>query len=133
MRSEKSIEKYNGFLKETNITKTLKRGENREIIRVAITIMDILWYVIGSTAAFLTMFGFVPQVIKIVKTNYVRDISFVMLIQISFGASLWIAYRIHISDLIVTVANIISLTTLIVVISLFFTYRSNHETDNCLS
>jgi len=86
---------------------------------------DILWYAIGSIAAFLTMLGFAPQLIKMLKTKSVRDISFVMLVQVSTGASLWILYGIHISDPIVIVANAVSLTTLIIAILLYNTYRSN--------
>lgn len=88
---------------------------------------DISWYAIGSLAAFLTMFGFIPQIIKMLKTKFVRDISFVMLMQTSIGASLWILYGIHISDPIVIVANVVSLTTLIIAILLYINYRSNTE------
>ncbi len=89
--------------------------------------MDNFWYAIGSMAAFLTMVGFVPQVIKMAKTKFVRDISFMMMVQTSIGASLWILYGIHISDPIVVVANVVSLTTLIIAISLYISYRSNTE------
>lgn len=95
-----------------------------------VAMMDLLWYAVGSTAAILTMFGFVPQISKILKTKYVRDISFIMLIQTSMGASLWIAYGFHINDPIIIVANIVSLSTLIVVIFLFLTYRSNHKSED---
>ena len=111
---------------------TKRSKENKEIFPGIINVMDIIWYAIGSAAAFLTMFGFVPQIIKIVKTKYVRDISLVMLIQTSFGTSLLIFYGIHIGDLIVTIANCISLTILVVVIALFLTYRSNRGTDKHL-
>ncbi len=89
--------------------------------------IDIFWYAIGSIAAILTMLGFVPQVFKILKTKFVRDISFAMLVQTSIGASLWILYGIHISDPIVVIANVVSLTTLIIAILLYINYRSNTE------
>jgi MtN3 and saliva related transmembrane protein len=96
-------------------------------IKENVHMQDIVWYAIGSMAAFLTMFGFVPQIIKIIKTKFVRDISFVMLIQISIGTFLWILYGIHIGDPIVSIANVIALTTLIISILLYIKYRSNTE------
>ncbi len=93
--------------------------------------IDILWYAIGSMAAFLTMLGLVPQIIKMLRTKFVRDISFAMLVQISIGASLWILYGIHISDPIVVVANVVSLTTLVIAILLYINYRSNNEKQDC--
>ena len=89
--------------------------------------IDIFWTSIGSIAALLTMFGFVPQVFKILKTKFVRDISFTMLVQTSIGASLWILYGIHLSDPIIAIANVVSLTTLIIAILLYIKYRSNTE------
>ena len=91
---------------------------------------DISWYAIGSLAAILTMFGFAPQVVKMIRTKFVRDISFFMLIQTSIGASLWILYGIHISDPIVVIANVVSLTTFIIAIILYIKYRSNSERHN---
>jgi MtN3 and saliva related transmembrane protein len=85
---------------------------------------NIFWFSIGLMAAILTMFGFVPQIIKILKTKHVKDISFFMLVQTCIGASLWILYGIHIHDSIVIVANVVSLITLIIVIFLYFNYRS---------
>jgi len=87
----------------------------------------IFWHGIGLLAACLTMFGFVPQIIKILKTNLVRDISFIMLVQTCFGAFLWIVYGLHIQDMIVAGANIVSFTTLVIGIVLYFTYRSPNE------
>ena len=96
-------------------------------IKENVLMQDIVWYAIGSMAAFLTMFGFVPQIIKIIKTKFVRDISFVMLIQISIGTFLWILYGIYIGDPIVSIANVIALITLIISILLYIKYRSNTE------
>jgi len=92
----------------------------------------IFWHGIGFLAACLTMFGFVPQIIKILRTKLVRDISVVMLLQTCIGAFLWIAYGLHIQDMIVTGANIMSFTTVVIGLVLYFTYRSSngHRTIN---
>jgi len=86
-------------------------------------IEELLWYIIGLTAASLTMLGFVPQVLKMWKTKSVKDVSLTTLLQIGIGASLWIVYGIHIQDAIVILANIVTLTTLIIAIALYLRYN----------
>ena len=81
------------------------------------------WELIGSSAAVLTMFGFVPQILKIYKTQSVADVSLVMLLQFCLGMLLWMLYGLHIHDNILIVANIVSFSSLIVAIGLFLKYR----------
>lgn len=81
------------------------------------------WELIGSSAALLTMFGFVPQILKIYKTQSVEDVSLIMLLQFCLGMFLWLLYGLHIQDNILIVANIVSFSSLIIAIGLFFKYR----------
>lgn len=83
------------------------------------------WELIGSGAAILTMFGFVPQIAKILKTQSVADVSLVMLLQFCLGMFLWLLYGLHIQDSILIVANAVSFLSLIIAIGLFFKYRKN--------
>jgi MtN3 and saliva related transmembrane protein len=83
------------------------------------------WELIGSGAAILTMFGFVPQIVKILKTQSVADVSLVMLLQFCLGMFLWLLYGLHIQDNILIVANAVSFLSLIIAIGLFFKYRKN--------
>lgn len=87
----------------------------------------MLWTMIGTVAACLTMFGFVPQIVKMSKTRSVKDVSELTLIQYSMGVALWLLYGIHIGDLIVIVANAISLMTLLVALGLYLRLRGNEE------
>lgn len=73
----------------------------------------------------MTMFGFVPQIIKIRKTKSVEDVSLFMLIQFAFGMLLWLLYGIHIQDPILIIANAVSFISLTIAIGLFFKYREN--------
>jgi MtN3 and saliva related transmembrane protein len=82
-----------------------------------------IWTLIGSCAAVLTMFAFIPQIIKALKTKSIRDVSIVTLFQLTLGVLLWIAYGIHIKDIIVITANSITLLSLIILLSLYFCYR----------
>lgn len=83
------------------------------------------WELIGSGAALLTMFGFVPQIIKIKKTKSVEDVSLLMLLQFALGMLLWLLYGLHIRDNILIIANAVSFISLAIAIGLFFKYRSN--------
>ena len=73
----------------------------------------------------MTMFGFVPQIAKILKTQSVADVSLVMLLQFCLGMFLWLLYGLHIQDNILIVANAVSFLSLIIAIGLFFKYRKN--------
>ncbi|MDP3731997.1 MAG: SemiSWEET transporter [Candidatus Omnitrophota bacterium] len=83
----------------------------------------MLWTIIGSSAAVLTMFGFIPQIIKVLKNKSAKDVSLITLIQLSLGVSLWIAYGIHLKDAIIIVANSITLITLVILLCLYCNYR----------
>jgi len=78
------------------------------------------WGLIGTAAAILTMFSFVPQIIKVLRTRSVKDVSIITVFQLSCGSSLWIAYGAHLKDRIIIIANVITLVTLMVVVFLYF-------------
>ena len=79
----------------------------------------MLWTIIGILAASLTMFGFVPQIIKMWETRSAKDVSGLTLIQFSIGITLWILYGIHLNDFIIIGANSISLVTIFVALGLY--------------
>ncbi len=82
----------------------------------------ITWFHIGIIAAILTTFGFVPQIIKMYRTRSVGDVSLFTLLQFSLGVTLWIFYGISIDDPIVTTANMVTLGTLIIAVSIYVLY-----------
>ena len=82
----------------------------------------MFWRIIGLTAATLTMFAFIPQIIKILKTNSVRDVSVTTLLQLAIGVTLWILYGWHLKDAIIITANSITLVSLITLLILYFKY-----------
>ena len=73
----------------------------------------------GISAASLTMFGFVPQIIKMWKTHSVKDVSGLTLFQFSAGTTLWMLYGIHLQDFVVIGANAITLATLLIALGLY--------------
>ena len=84
---------------------------------------QMFWIVLGIAAASLTMFGFVPQIIKMWKTHSANDVSGLTLIQFGAGVTLWMLYGIHLEDFIIIGANAISLATLIVALGSYVKLR----------
>jgi MtN3 and saliva related transmembrane protein len=84
-----------------------------------------MWKLIGFIAASLTMFGFIPQIIKMHKTNSVENISLLTLIQFSVGVFLWIIYGVYLGDIVIISANIVSLAILIAAIFVYFKIKYN--------
>ena len=84
------------------------------------------WILIGALAATLTMFSFVPQIIKVLKTKSARDVSLMMIVQLSLGVSLWIVYGCYLKDAVIITANSVTLTSLIILLFLYFNYGGSH-------
>jgi len=82
----------------------------------------MFWIIIGGLAATLTMFSFVPQIVKSLKTRSVKDVSEVTLFQLSLGVFLWIIYGTHLKNAVIIIANVVTLATLAVLIFLYFKY-----------
>jgi MtN3 and saliva related transmembrane protein len=85
----------------------------------------MFWTAIGGLAAFLTMFSFVPQIVKSLRTRSVKDVSEATLFQLSSGVSLWIIYGIHLKNPVIITANVVTLVTLTLLIFLYFKYGKN--------
>ena len=82
----------------------------------------MLWTIIGALAATLTMFSFVPQIFRSLRTKSVKDVSPVTLFQLEAGVFLWMVYGIARRDPIIIIANAITFITLAVLIFLYFKY-----------
>ena len=82
----------------------------------------MIWTIVGSIAATLTMLSFVPQIIKSLRTKSVKDVSPVTLFQLSLGVTLWIVYGVSRKDPIIIGANVVSLVTLVILIFMYFKY-----------
>lgn len=82
----------------------------------------MLWTIIGASAATLTMFSFIPQILRALRTKSVHDVSPVTLFQLSAGVCLWLIYGIARRDPIIIIANATTIVTLAILIYLFFKY-----------
>ncbi len=72
----------------------------------------------------MTMFSFIPQIIKVWKSKCARDVSLFTLLQLSLGVLLWIIYGVRLKDLIIITANSITLVTLVILLYLYFKYKA---------
>ncbi len=80
------------------------------------------WKIIGIIAAVCTTSGFIPQIIRGLRTKRLDDVSPVMCILLIFGLSLWLSYGIHIEDMIIIVANAFGVLFSVIIITLRFKY-----------
>lgn len=83
----------------------------------------MVWHVIGTCAAVLTTFAYIPQVVKIAKMRSAKDVSVITLSQLALGVALWIAYGIYLKNVIIVAANVLTFVTLVVALALYFKYR----------
>jgi len=65
--------------------------------------------ILGFIATILTTCGFIPQLVKIIKTKSVKDISFNMFALFLAGGACWLIYGILIKSPPVIIANFASI------------------------
>ena len=82
----------------------------------------MIWNIVGLLAATLTMFAFLPQIVKAIKTKSAKDVSLITLVQSAFGASLWFIYGVARKDFIIVMANAVSFITLIILLGFYHKY-----------
>lgn len=80
------------------------------------------WKIVGIIAAVCTTSGFIPQIIRGIRTKRLDDVSPVMCMLLIFGLSLWLSYGVHIEDMIIIVANAFGVLFSIIIIILRFKY-----------
>jgi len=78
--------------------------------------------ILGILAAVLTMFAFLPQIVKVLRTKSAKDVSIVTLIQLSLGVSLWIIYGIYLRDAIIISANSVTLLSMLILLRLYWRF-----------
>jgi len=84
-----------------------------------------MYKIIGLTAAILTMFAFLPQIGKALRTRSVKDVSIVTLIQLSLGVSLWIIYGIYRKDVIIILANSVTFLSMVILLYLYLLFSKS--------
>ena len=78
---------------------------------------------VGFVAAFCTTVSYIPQVKKCWQTGSTGDLSLKMLAILATGIALWVVYGVMKGDIVIIVANAVSL--LLLSNLLFFKVREN--------
>ncbi|WP_321311606.1 SemiSWEET transporter [Halarcobacter sp.] len=64
--------------------------------------------ILGFIAAILTTTAFIPQVIKVYKTNHTSDLSLLTFLMFTIGVFCWIIYGLILNSYPLIIANIIT-------------------------
>lgn len=65
--------------------------------------------IIGFIAAAFTSTAFAPQVYKAWKLKETKDVSFLMVLMLTVGVLLWIVYGLLRNDIVIIIANVVTL------------------------
>ncbi|MDR7034839.1 SemiSWEET transporter [Mesorhizobium sp. BE184] len=84
--------------------------------------MHPLFEIVGSVAACITTFAWLPQIMKILRERQARDISLVTTAALASGVFLWIVYGIAIGSLPVIMANTVSFLLIATIVGLKLRY-----------
>ncbi len=80
------------------------------------------WKIVGILAAVCTTIGFIPQIIRGIRTKRLDDVSPVMYILLMIGVSLWISYGVHLGDTIIIAANSAAASFSVLILILRYKY-----------
>lgn len=78
---------------------------------------------LGFAAGTITMFSFLPQVIKIIKTRHAHDVSIEMALLVNGGSILWTIYGFLVHSLPIIVANSVNFAFVFTMLLLKFKYK----------
>ncbi len=78
---------------------------------------------IGFIAACLTTFGFIPQVVKVVKSKETESISLGMYVMSVTGMSLWLIHGIYQGDVALIIANSVSVSLAGIILAYKLIYK----------
>lgn len=79
--------------------------------------------ILGYTASAVTVFTFLPQVIKTWKEKSAKNVSLMMFVIAIANEILWIAYGVMINNMVIIVTNVIMMCMASIMIYLKFRYK----------
>ena len=84
--------------------------------------VDTLREVIGSAAACLTTFSFVPQALHVIRSKDTRALSLPMYLAFGLGIALWLIYGMMLTSWPIIASNVVTLVRVSVIIRLKLRY-----------
>jgi MtN3 and saliva related transmembrane protein len=110
-----------GQRKRCRFTATGKSGISRAARMRAfqkVAALNPLYELVGSLAACITTFAWLPQIVKIQRERQAKDISLVTTAALASGVFLWIVYGLAIGSLPVILANTVSFLFIAAIVGL---------------
>jgi MtN3 and saliva related transmembrane protein len=89
----------------------------------------MFWSLIGLCAAVLTSSGFLPQLVKGLRTKRLKDVSAAMMLIWVAGTTLWFFYGWHLEDVIIMGANLFTGGTGIAILGLKWKYDKAEDDE----
>jgi MtN3 and saliva related transmembrane protein len=78
--------------------------------------------ILGLLAGSLTTFSFLPQLIRVYKRRSAADLSYGYLAVFALGICLWLIYGLLLHDVPIILANLITLSLVIILLLMKFAY-----------
>jgi MtN3 and saliva related transmembrane protein len=78
---------------------------------------------LGFAGGLMVAFGFVPQIVKALRSRSTGDLSLVMLLVIFFGGLLYTAYALLVGDPVFITINLLATTNTLILLLLKLRYR----------
>lgn len=83
--------------------------------------------VLGIIAGFLTSISMIPQLIKVIKEKNVEDLSWVMILVLICGLSLWVWYGIIQKELPIILSNAFAVLVNLCLLSFYLLFRKKKK------
>lgn len=92
----------------------------------------MFWSAIGVAAALLTSSGFIPQILKGIRSRKLDDVSSGMLLIWILGTALWFCYGWHLEDVIIMGANVFTCSCGCVILFMKVRFREIADSSSLL-
>ncbi|MGI9653223.1 SemiSWEET transporter [Chryseobacterium sp. RLHN22] len=83
--------------------------------------------ILGLIAGGFTSIASMPQLIKVIKTKNVEDLSWLMLMILVSGLSLWVWYGIEQQELPIILSNSFAVVINLALLICYFVFRNNEK------
>jgi MtN3 and saliva related transmembrane protein len=101
----------------------MKRVDETSLVAIFLPRPMDQWLFLGLLAGLLTTLGFVPQIIKSVRTKRMGEVSLLMPLLLSVGIFLWLLYGLTQRDLAIVLWNAVALCLNLALVGLKMYYR----------
>ncbi len=83
--------------------------------------------ILGIAAGFLTSISMIPQLIKVIREKNVQDLSWVMILVLICGLSLWVWYGIIQKELPIILSNAFAVIVNVTLLTFYILFRKKSE------